>query len=122
MKREFKAITATTNIDSDGDQLTEENLHDMAGLPIHRKVIKKDFDNNHVIGIILESKVENSKLISSGEIEDGYEDYYIVPSGMIQRDDKGNIENVILAEFGCTKRPSDKSLTPLQYIDKQETE
>lgn len=116
--RKFKAETASTNIDSDKDQFTEDDLKSMLNLPPQYCSILMDFDSRKPpVGIVETSIIKDNKVILTGFINDGLEGYFVVPAGFIKHDKNGKMEKLIVNQFGCTDKPTDKSLSPLQYID-----
>lgn len=120
--KKFKAETASTNIDQDGDQFSESDLKEMqelSRLPQTSTIIL-NFDSRKPVGKVVVFEIKGVKATVSGWIDSDhipYKSSYVVPYGRIKRDENGKIEEFVLLGFGCVEIPTDDSLTPIEYID-----
>ncbi len=118
--RKFKAETASINLDQAGEQFSEVDLRDMckrSELPLV-STITLDFDPNKPVGNIVSSELKGVKVVINGWIDAvDNKPLFVVPHGHVKRDENGKIEKFIVQGFGCVEVPTDKSLTPIKYID-----
>lgn len=70
MKAQF--VVASTEVDQDGDQFSEEYLREIASQPILNQPIYKDFDRDHQIGELCQLEYQDGKLTGLAEIPELY--------------------------------------------------
>lgn len=70
MKARF--VIATTKVDQDGDQFSEECLQEITAQAKLPCPIYKDFDRDHQVGELRQLKYQNGKLIGLAEIPELY--------------------------------------------------
>ena len=117
--KKFKAVVATSN-QNQPDPFSEKDLEEMAmkNIPPAFALITNDFNCTQPIGKAIFSEKIGDKVILTGEIVEGLKGY-IVPGGAVKRDKNGKIEKFIVNQYAFTTKPTDKSLTPLEYIKKE---
>lgn len=109
-------IIATTKVDQDGSQFSEECLREIASQPMSPQPIYKDFDRDHQVGELYQIECQNGKLIGLAEIPKLYLPA-IVPG--FSYDPKRDIEvledgtrlikRCKIFAYGMTYNPSDLS-------------
>ncbi len=104
--RKFKAETASTN------EFTDKELESMETLVSPRlKTITMNFDKSKPVGVIEFVKREGSKVFVTGRLNPNMSGLYAVVGGLKTKDKR------IITEVAITKNPTDKSLSPLEYVD-----
>ena len=108
----FKAEIASSNEPKDG--FTEIELDVMVEksnkFKDQFKTITIDFDDSRPVGKVESLKRDGNKVFITGKIDPGFKGLFIVPGGI------KNPGEVIITQFSITDTPTDKSISPIEYI------
>jgi hypothetical protein len=115
--RKFEAETASTN--ETKDAFNDQNLEEICKIHPQNCAITIDFDQDKVVGKVISALIIKGKAVVEGVISADIlkENGFVVPHGRITRDGDDNLKKFVLGGFGYVLDPTDKSLSPIEYID-----